>query len=50
MICCCYFIHSKADAAELEERERDRMDAVAGSSAERTTAEEREGEQEDAGI
>ncbi|KAK6479093.1 hypothetical protein HHUSO_G19748 [Huso huso] len=30
-----------ADAAELEEQERDRMDAVAGSSAERTTAEER---------
>ncbi|KAK1149133.1 hypothetical protein AOXY_G34835 [Acipenser oxyrinchus oxyrinchus] len=35
-----------ADAAELEERQRDRMDAVAGSSAERTTAEEREGERE----
>ena len=39
-------MHIKADAAELEERQRDRMDAVAGSSAERTTAEEREGERE----
>ncbi|MGH0142894.1 UNVERIFIED_CONTAM: hypothetical protein FKN15_077282 [Acipenser sinensis] len=35
------FMHIKADAAELEERERERMDAVAASSAERTTAEER---------
>ena len=39
-------MHFKADAAELEERERDRMDAVAGSSAERTTADEREGERD----
>ena len=46
MDCCCSFVHIKADAAELEERERDRMDAVAGSSAERTTAEEREGERD----